>query len=100
VRHRKTIQTIQTVSENTKERNTQLEDISKRKLYDKGQIAKFLSYHPMTDVRLSMEEGKVVDGFHHLIFRSTTAASNIMSSPFFLAFVLIDNDNGERSIIE
>jgi hypothetical protein len=41
-----------------------------------------------------MEGGNVADGFHHLIFRSIV--SNIMGWPFFLAFVLIDNDDEEE----
>jgi hypothetical protein len=40
-----------------------------------------------------MEGGKVVDGFHHLVFYSI--ASNIMNCPFFLDFVPIDNDDEE-----
>ena len=56
-----------------------------------GRSAKLLSYHPKTAVQLHMEGGNVVDGFYHLIFRSI--AKNIMSWPFFLDLVSIDNDD-------
>jgi hypothetical protein len=82
--------TIQTLEDNRKERNTQLE----HRIYGEGQLAKLLSYHPTTAVQLHMEGGKVVDGFHHLIFRSIVR--NIIGWPFFLAFVLIDNDDEEE----
>jgi hypothetical protein len=82
--------TLHTVEDKTQKRN-KLGDTSKYQLYDKGQLAKLLSYHPMTDVRLSMEEEKAVYGFHHYIFHSI--ASDVMSWPFFFAFVPIDNDD-------
>ncbi len=63
-------------------------------LPDRCQLAKLLSYHPSTAVQLHMEGGKGVDGFHHLVFHSI--ASNIMSWPFFLDFVPIDNNNEEE----
>ncbi len=83
--------TIQTIDYNAEERNTQR--VLKCHLYDKCQLAKLLSYHPTTAVQLHMEGGKVVDGFHHLVFHSV--ASNVMNWPFFLTFVTIDNDDKE-----
>ena len=77
-----------------KTQQSKLENISKCQLYNKGQLAKLLSYHPTTDVRLPMKEGKVVDGFHHLVFHSIT--SNIMNWPFFLDFVPFDNNDEEE----
>lgn len=52
----------------------------------------------MTDVHLHMEEGKVVDGYHRLIFRST--ASSIANCPSFLAFPIDNDDERMESIIE
>jgi hypothetical protein len=76
------------IDKDTKQRNTELVAISKYQLYDKGQLAKLLSYHPKTAVHLHMEGGKAVDGFYHLVFRSIT--SNIMSClSFLLLFHLI-----------
>jgi hypothetical protein len=85
--------TSHTLKDKPQER-TKLENTSKCQLYNKGQLAKLLSYHPMTAIRLPMKNGKVVDGFHHSIFHSI--ASNVMGWPFFLAFVTIDNDNEEE----
>ena len=84
--------TSHTLKDKTQERS-KLGNISKCQLYNKGQLAKLLSYHPTTDVRLPMKEGKVVDGFHHPIFHSI--ASNVMSWPFVLAFVSIDEEEKE-----
>jgi hypothetical protein len=83
------------VKNKTLERN-KLENISKC-CHDKGQLVKLLSYHPTTAVQLHMGEGKVVDGFHHLVFR--LIARNIMSWPFFHSFVPIDNNDEEEKIV-
>jgi hypothetical protein len=83
--------TLQTLEVDTEKSETQPKKISKCQLYGKGQLAKLLSYHPTTDIRRHMKEGKVVDGFHHSIFPSIT--SDIMSWPSFLAFLI---DNNER----
>jgi hypothetical protein len=80
--------TLHTVEDKTQERNKS-ESMAKC-CHDKGQLVKLLSYHPTTAVQLHMEGGKVVDGFHHLVFHSI--ASNIMNWPFFLDFVPIEND--------
>lgn len=90
--------TLQTLEGNTEKSETQPKEISKCQPHDKGQLVKFLSYHPMTDVHLHMEEGKVVDGYHRLIFRST--ASSIANCPSFLAFPIDNDDERMESIIE
>jgi hypothetical protein len=90
MRNRITSQTLKDKSQ----KRTKLENTSKCQLYNKDRLAKLLSYHPMTDIRLPMKKGKVVDGFHHSIFHSL--ASHVMGWPFFLAFVPIDNDNEEE----
>ena len=82
--------TSQTLEGNTEKSEIQQKEI-KCQLRDRSRLAKLLSYHPMTDVRLSMEEEKAVYGFHHYIFHSI--ASDVMSWPFFFAFVPIDNDD-------
>jgi hypothetical protein len=82
----------QSIEEDTKQRNIQLADISRYRLYDKYQSVKLLSYHPTTAVHLHMEGG--LDGLNHLVFHSI--ASNIMNWPFFLGFVSIDNDDEEE----
>jgi hypothetical protein len=74
--------TSRTVEAKTQERNI-LENTSKWQLYERCQLAKFLSYHPSTAVQLCM------------VFSSI--ASNIMNWPFFLDFVLIDNDDEEET---
>jgi hypothetical protein len=84
--------TLHTVEDNTQEVNKP-ENISKC-LHDKCQLVKLLSYHPTTAVQLHMKRGKVVDGFHHLVFHSIT--SNIMNWPFFLDFVPFDNNDEEE----
>jgi hypothetical protein len=83
--------TSHTLKDKTQERSKL--NVSKCR-HDKGQLAKLLSYHPTTDVRLPMKEGKLVDGFHHPIFHSL--ASNVMSWPFVLDFVPFDNDDEEE----
>ena len=84
----------QSIEEDTKQRNIQLADISRYRLYDKYQSVKLLSYHPTTAVHLHMEEGEVVDGLHQFVFR--LIARNIMNWPFFLDFVPIDNNDEEE----
>lgn len=90
--------TLQTLEGNTEKSETQPKEISKCQLREKDQLAKFLSYRLMTDVHLHMEEGKVVDGYHRLIFRST--ASSIANCPSFLAFPIDNDDERMESIIE
>jgi hypothetical protein len=64
-------------------------NIPENTLNDKCQLTKLLSYHPVTDVHLSMEDRKIVDNFHHSIFRSIV--SNVMNWLFFLAFAPVEN---------
>jgi hypothetical protein len=90
--------TLQTLEGNTEKSETQPKEILNCQLRGKDQLAKFLSYHLMTDVRPPMEERKAVDGFHRSIFY--LIASSIMNWLSFLAFP-IDNDNDRmESIIE
>jgi hypothetical protein len=90
--------TLQTLEGNTEKSETQPKEISKCELHEKDQLAKFLSYHLMTDVRRPMEEGKAVDGFHRLIFYLIT--SSIMNWLSFLAFPIDNDDERMESIIE
>lgn len=83
--------TLQTLEYNIEKRETQTVDILKCQLHGKDQSVKLLSYYPTTAVQLHMDGGKVADGFLHLIFHSIV--SNIISWPFFLAFVSTDNDS-------
>jgi hypothetical protein len=54
--------TLRIVEDGMEKRNRKLKDIL-------ADLAKFLSYRPMTNVRiLMMEVGKVVDDFHRSIF--------------------------------
>jgi hypothetical protein len=80
---------LQTSEGNTEKNEAQPKEIPKFQMRDKDQLAKLVSYHQMTDVRLPMDEKKVVDGFRHSIFRSM--ASSILNWPLFHAFP-IDND--------
>jgi hypothetical protein len=89
--------TLQTLEGNTEKSETQPKEISKCQLHDK-ELAKFLSYHPMTDVHPPMEEGKVVDGSHRLIFY--LIASSIMNWLSLLAFPIDNDDERMESIIE
>jgi hypothetical protein len=90
--------TLQTLEGNTEKSETQPKEISKCQLREKDQLAKFLSYHLMTDVRPPMEEGKAVDGFHRSIFY--LIASSIMNWLSFLAFPIDNDDERMESIIE
>jgi hypothetical protein len=90
--------TLQTLEGNTEKSETQPKEISKCQLREKDQLAKFLSYRLMTDVRPPMEEGKVVDGFHRSIFY--LIASSIMNWLSFLAFPIYNDDERMESIIE
>jgi 5-deoxy-D-glucuronate isomerase len=90
--------TSQTLEGNTEKSETQPKEISKCQLRDKGQLAKFLSYRLMTDVRPPMEEGKAVDGFHRSIFHSITG--KIMNWSSFPAFPHDNDDERMESIIE
>ena len=90
--------TLQTLEGNTEKSETQPKEISKCQLREKDQLVKFLSYHPMTDVHLHMEEGKVVDGYHRSIFY--LIASSIMNWLSFLAFPIDNDDERMESIIE
>jgi hypothetical protein len=90
--------TLQTLEGNTEKSETQPKVILNCQLREKDQLAKFLSYRLMTDVRPPMKEEKAVDGFHRSIFY--LIASSIMNWLSFLAFP-IDNDNDRmKSIIE
>lgn len=90
--------TLQTLECNTDKGETQPKEISKCQLREKDQLAKFLSYRLMTDVRPPMEEGKAVDGFHRSIFY--LIASSIMNWLSFLAFPIDNDDERMGSIIE
>lgn len=90
--------TLQTLEGNTEKSETQPKEISKCQLREKDQLAKFLSYRLMTDVRPPMEEGKAVDGFHHSIF--FLIASSIMNWLSLLAFLIDNDDERMESIIE
>jgi hypothetical protein len=90
--------TLQTLEGNTEKSETQPKEISKCQLRGKDQLAKFLSYRLMTDVRSPMEEGKAVDGFHRSIFY--LIASSIMNWLSFLAFPIDNDDERMESIIE
>lgn len=90
--------TLHTLKGNTEKSETQPKEISKCQQREKDQLAKFLSYRLMTDVRPPMEERKAVDGFHRSIIY--LVSSSIMNWLSFLAFP-IDNDNDRmESIIE
>jgi hypothetical protein len=78
--------TSQTLEGNIEKSEIHQEEI-KCQLRERGRSSKLLSYHPMTDVRLHMEEGKVVDGFHRSICLSI--ANGIMNWTSYLAFQLI-----------
>lgn len=90
--------TLQTLEGNTEKSETQPKEISKCQLREKDQLAKFLSYCLMTDVRPPMKEGKAVDGFHRSIFY--LIASSIMNWLSFLAFPIDNDDERMESIIE
>ena len=90
--------TLQTLECNTDKGETQPKEISMCQLREKDQLAKFLSYRLMTDVRPPMEERKAVNCFHRSIFYLIT--SSMMNWLSFLAFP-IDNDKDRmESIIE
>ena len=90
--------TLQTLEGNTEKSETQPQEISRCQLREKDQLAKFLSYRLMTDVRLPMEEGKVLDGFHRLIFRLISIS--IMNWLSFPAFPIDNDDKRMESLIE
>jgi hypothetical protein len=90
--------TLQTLEGNTEKSETQPKEISKCQLREKNQLAKFLSYRLMTDVRPPMKEEKAVDGFHRSIFY--LIASSIMNWLSFLAFPIDNDDERMESIIE
>jgi hypothetical protein len=90
--------TLQTLEGNTEKSETQSKEISKCQLREKDQLAKFLSYRLMTDVRPPMKEEKAVDGFHRSIFY--LIASSIMNWLSFLAFPIDNDDERMESIIE
>jgi hypothetical protein len=90
--------TLQTLEGNTEKSETQSKEISKCQLREKNQLAKFLSYRLMTDVRPPMKEEKAVDGFHRSIFY--LIASSIMNWLSFLAFPIDNDDERMESIIE
>jgi hypothetical protein len=90
--------TLQTLEGNTEKSEIQPKEISKCQLREKDQLAKFLSYRLMTDVRPLMEERKAVDGFHRSIFY--LVASSIMNWLSFLAFPIDNDDERMESIIE
>jgi hypothetical protein len=90
--------TLQTLEGNTEKSEAQPKEISKCQLREKDQLAKFLSYRLMTDVHPPMEEGKVLDGFHRLIFRLISIS--IMNWLSFLAFPIDNDDERMESIIE
>jgi hypothetical protein len=90
--------TLQTLEGNTEKSETQPKEILNCQLREKDQLAKFLSYRLMTDVRPPMEEGKAVDGFHRSIFY--LIASSIMNWLSFLAFPIDNDDERMESIIE
>ena len=58
------------------------------------QSKELLSYNPLTDIGLRMKEVRSVSDLHHSIFYSIV--NDVMSWPFFLAFVTIDNDVEEE----
>lgn len=89
--------TLQTLEGNTEKSETQPKEI-KCQLREKDQLAKFLSYRLMTDVRPPMKEEKAVDGFHRSIFY--LIASSIMNWLSFLAFPIDSDDERMESIIE
>jgi hypothetical protein len=90
--------TLQNLEGNTEKSETQPKEISKCQLREKDQLAKFLSYRLMTDVRPPMKEEKAVDGFHRSIFY--LIASSIMNWLSFLAFPIDNDDERMESIIE
>jgi hypothetical protein len=90
--------TLQTLEGNTEKSETQPKEISKCQLREKDQLAKFLSYRLMTDVRPPMTEEKAVDGSHRSIFY--LIASSIMNWLSFLAFPIDNDDERMESIIE
>ena len=90
--------TLQTLEGNTEKSETQPKEISRCQLREKDQLAKFLSYRLMIDVRPPMEEGKAVDGFYRSIFY--LIASSIMNWLLFLAFPIDNDEERMDSIIE
>jgi hypothetical protein len=80
--------------DNIKERNRK-SDIARCQSYIKMpcQSGKLLSYNLLTDSGSLKDEARSVYDLYYSIFRTIT--SNIMNWPFFLAFVTIDNDEGE-----
>lgn len=90
--------TLQTLEGNTEKSETQPKVILNCQLREKDQLAKFLSYRLMTDVRPPMKEEKAVDGFHRSIFY--LIASSIMNWLSFLAFPIDNDDERMESIIE
>jgi hypothetical protein len=80
--------------DNIQERNRK-SNIARCQLYSKRpcQSKKLLSYNLLTDSGSLKDEARSVYDLYYSIFRTIT--SNIMNWPFFLAFVTIDNDEGE-----
>lgn len=90
--------TLQTLEGNTEKSETQPKVILNCQLREKDQLAKFLSYRLMTDVRPPMKEEKAVDGFHRSIIY--LVSSSIMNWLSFLAFPIDNDDERMESIIE
>jgi hypothetical protein len=81
--------TLQSAEAHLEKFETHPEEISKHRLWDISQIAKFLSHHLMRDVSRAMEAKKVMDGFHHSIFHLISISN--LNRPSFPDFP-IEND--------